>query len=51
MRKFQYFYIYVEAVIYLLLYILHDCTFKDVNYSCKRLILDVWLGPESAFAD
>ena len=25
--------------------------FKDVNYSCKRYILDAWLGPECASAN
>ena len=35
--KISVFIICVEAIIYLLLYNLHDCTFKELNYLCKHI--------------
>ena len=41
MRKFLVFVYSVEAIIYLLLYSLHDCTFKqeECQFLCKALFL------------
>ena len=39
------------SIMELLAKIVSNVNLKDVNYCCKRLILDIWLGPGSASVD